>query len=105
MEKCRFVLKNRFQKKIFEKLLEKYESSFLEKELAISIQEIYAYKNLKVKSISKVLLGKVDLLLKLGPKELNKNIEGCFGNIYWYSKRFEEVKRNKIREVLLNQKV
>jgi len=105
MEKCRFVLKNRFQKKIFEKLLEKYESSFLEKELAISIQEIYAYKNLKVKSISQVLLEKVNLLLKLNSGEVKKNIDGCFGNIYWYSKRFEEVKRNKIREVLLNQKV
>ena len=93
MDKCRFVLKNRFQKKVFENLLEKYEPSFLEKELAISTQEIYAYKNLKVKSISKVLLEKINLLLKLNSKELKKNTEGCFGNIYWYSKRFESVQR------------
>jgi hypothetical protein len=99
MEKCRYVLKNKFQKKIFEKLLEKYEFAFLEKELEICSQEIYAYKNLKVKSISKALLEKVTLLLKISPKELKKNISGCFGNIYWYAKRLDN---NKRRNITLN---
>ncbi len=93
-------MKDRFQKKIFENLLEKYEVAFLEKELKISLQEIYAYKNLKVKSVSRALLGRINSLLKLNSKELKKNIEGCFGNIYWYSKRFDNVNGKKMRELL-----